>query len=130
RRDGLRRDPGLRGLPHAPPVRRLAGGRVRDGGHPRARRGELSARRGAPCGEISRRGGGIAASARALAEASDEEVLAQAGEVRVEMLEHGTTTVEARPGYGSSRDGELRAARLGRAIGDRVTGLFAHAIPP
>jgi imidazolonepropionase len=85
---------------------------------------------GVPYEEISRRGGGIAASARALAEASDQEVLAQAGEVRVEMLEHGTTTVEAKTGYGFSREGELRAARLGRAIGDRVTGLFAHAIPP
>jgi imidazolonepropionase len=85
---------------------------------------------GVPYEEIARRGGGIAASARALAAATDGEVLAQAGELRHEMLEWGTTTLEAKTGYGLSREGELRAARLAREVGDRVTGLFAHAIPP
>ena len=86
---------------------------------------------GVPYEEIARRGGGIAASARALAEASDADVLAQARAVRAEMLEHGTTTFEAKTGYGLSREGELRSVRLARALGaDRVTGLFAHAVPP
>jgi imidazolonepropionase len=85
---------------------------------------------GVPYEEISRRGGGIASSARALAAASDAEVLAQAGSVLAEMLAHGTTTVEGKSGYGLSREGELRAVRLAREICDRVTGLFAHAIPP
>jgi imidazolonepropionase len=80
--------------------------------------------------EISRRGGGIASSARAFGSASDAEVFIQAGELRAEMLAHGTTTVEGKTGYGLSRDGELRALRLGRDICDRMTGLFAHAIPP
>jgi imidazolonepropionase len=84
---------------------------------------------GVPYEEIARGGGGIAASARALAAASDAEVLAQARAVREEMLEWGTTTVEAKTGYGLSRDAELRLARLAREVGDRVTGLFAHAIP-
>jgi imidazolonepropionase len=85
---------------------------------------------GVPYEEISRRGGGIASSARALEAASDREVFAQAGELLAEMLEHGTTTVEGKTGYGLSREGELRAARLCRETCDRVTGLFAHAIPP
>jgi imidazolonepropionase len=86
---------------------------------------------GVPYEEISRRGGGIAGSARALATASDEAVVAQARGLRAEMLTHGTTTFEAKTGYGLSREQELRAVRLGRALGaDRVTGLFAHAIPP
>jgi imidazolonepropionase len=85
---------------------------------------------GVPYEEIARRGGGIASSARARAAARDAAVLAPARAVRTEMLEHGTTTVEAKTGYGLSVEGELRAARLGRAVGDRVTGLFAHAIPP
>ena len=85
---------------------------------------------GVPYEEISRRGGGIASSARALAAASDGAVLAQAGEVRAEMLAHGTTTIECKTGYGLSREGELRAVSLAREIGDRVTGLFAHAVPP
>ncbi len=85
---------------------------------------------GVPYEEISRRGGGIASSARALAAASDREVFVQAAELRAEMLAHGTTTVEGKSGYGLSREGELRAVRLGREICDRMTGLFAHAIPP
>jgi imidazolonepropionase len=85
---------------------------------------------GVPYEEIARRGGGIAASARALAEASDAAVLEQARALRAEMLAHGTTTFEAKTGYGLSRDGELRVARLGRELGaDVVTGLFAHAVP-
>jgi imidazolonepropionase len=86
---------------------------------------------GVPYEEISRRGGGIASSARALAEADDAAVLAQARAVRAEMLAHGTTTFEAKTGYGLSRDAELRLVRLARELGaDAVTGLFAHAIPP
>jgi imidazolonepropionase len=85
---------------------------------------------GVPYEEISRRGGGIAASARALAAAGDEAVLAQARGIRAEMLAHGTTTFEAKTGYGLSREGELRSVRLARALGaDAVTGLFAHAVP-
>jgi imidazolonepropionase len=84
---------------------------------------------GIPYEEISRRGGGIASSARAFAQASDPEIIAQAYAVRTEMLAHGTTTVEGKTGYGLSREGELRAARLGRQVCDRTTGLFAHAVP-
>jgi imidazolonepropionase len=85
---------------------------------------------GVPYEEIARSGGGIASSARALAEATDEAVLAQARDIRAEMLRLGATTVEGKTGYGLSAEGELRAARLGRELGlDRVTGLFAHAVP-
>lgn len=84
---------------------------------------------------ISRSGGGIAASARALAESSDEAVLAQAEELAAEMLAAGTTSFETKSGYGLSRAGELRALRLARELGSRVaqttlsTGLLAHAVP-
>jgi len=84
---------------------------------------------GVPYEEISRRGGGIASSARALAAASDDDLLAQARAVRAEMRAAGTTTVEGKTGYGLSRDGELRALRVGREVCDRMTGLFAHAVP-
>jgi imidazolonepropionase len=86
---------------------------------------------GVPYEEISRRGGGIKSSSSALAAATDEQVLGQARGLRAEMLAHGTTSFEAKTGYGLSREQELRAARLGRELGaDRVTGLFAHAVPP
>ena len=85
---------------------------------------------GVPYEEIARSGGGIASSARALAGASDEEVLAQAGGLVAEMLAAGTTAFEAKTGYGLSVEAEARAVRLGRELGaDRVTGLFAHAVP-
>ena len=91
---------------------------------------------GVPYEEIARLGGGIRASARALAEASDETVLAQAEALAAEMLLHGTTAFEGKTGYGLSPAGEARAARLGRELAARVaqpmtmTGLFAHAVPP
>ena len=91
---------------------------------------------GVPYEEIARLGGGIAASARALAAATDEDVLAQAEALAAELLQHGTTAFEGKTGYGLSRDGEARAARLGRELAARVaqpmrlTGLFAHAVPP
>jgi imidazolonepropionase len=91
---------------------------------------------GVPYEEIARAGGGIASSARSLASATDEEVLAQARMLADELLAHGTTAFEGKTGYGMSRDGEARAARLGRELAARVrqpmrlTGLFAHAVPP
>jgi imidazolonepropionase len=85
---------------------------------------------GVPYEEISRQGGGIASSARALAGAGDDDVLALARELRAEMLRLGSTTVEGKTGYGLEREQELRSVRLGRALElDRVTGLFAHSVP-
>jgi imidazolonepropionase len=90
---------------------------------------------GVPYEEIARRGGGIAASARAFGEASDEAVLAQAGAVATEMLQAGTTAFECKTGYGLSVFAERRAAHLAHELGDEVeqstavTGLFAHAVP-
>jgi imidazolonepropionase len=91
---------------------------------------------GVPYEEIARAGGGIASSARSLAAASDAEVLAQSRALADELLAHGTTAFEGKTGYGLSREGEARAARLGRELAAqvrqpmRLTGLFAHAVPP
>jgi imidazolonepropionase len=86
---------------------------------------------GVPYEEIARRGGGIAGSARALAETSDDDVLGQARALADEMRAHGTTAFEAKTGYGLSREQEERSVELARRLGaDRVTGLFAHAVPP
>jgi imidazolonepropionase len=85
---------------------------------------------GVPYEEISRAGGGIASSARAFAQATDDEILAQARALVAEMLAAGTTAFESKTGYGLSVDVEARAVDLGRRLGaDRVTGLFAHAVP-
>jgi imidazolonepropionase len=91
---------------------------------------------GVPYEEIARAGGGIASSARALAEAGDDAVLAQARGLAMEMLGHGTTAFEGKCGYGLGVDAELRALRLGDRLGASVvqettsTALLAHSVPP
>ncbi len=91
--------------------------------------------RGVDYSEIARAGGGIAASARALRETSDDAVLAQSRELADEMLSFGTTCFETKSGYGLSREGELRTLRLARRLEDTVaqttlsTALLAHAVP-
>lgn len=91
--------------------------------------------RGVPYEEISRSGGGIAASARALRESSDDQVLAQSARLAAEMLASGTTTFECKSGYGLSREGEMRSLVLARELEIQVpqttvsTALLAHAIP-
>jgi imidazolonepropionase len=80
-------------------------------------------------------GGGIRASAAALAAASDDQVLGQAHTLAAEMLRHGTTTFECKSGYGLSVDGELRSLRLaGKLVfatrqAGAITALLAHAVP-
>jgi imidazolonepropionase len=90
---------------------------------------------GVPYEEIARGGGGITSSARALGEASDDEVLEQAAGLAEEMLAAGTTTFECKSGYGLSREGEMRALVLARELEIGVpqtttsTALLAHAVP-
>src|SRR2546428_3320775 len=80
-------------------------------------------------------GGGIYRSARMLAAASDEEVLAFCRPLALEMLAHGTTALELKTGYGLSVEAELRQARLARRLAQEVpqattvTLLAAHAVP-
>ena len=91
---------------------------------------------GVPYEEIARRGGGIAASARAFGSAGDGAVLRQARDLAGEMLAHGTTAFECKSGYGLSVENELRALRLAGKLAEEVeqsvrsTALLAHAVPP
>jgi imidazolonepropionase len=79
--------------------------------------------------------GGIRRSARMLAGASDDEVLAFCEPIVREMTDHGTTALELKTGYGLSVEGELRQARLARRLAERapqtcvVTLLACHAVP-
>lgn len=85
--------------------------------------------------EIAHRGGGIRSSSRALAAASDDEVIEQASTLAREMLAHGTTAFECKSGYGLSAEAELRALRLAARLDGEVaqrttsTALLAHAVP-
>ena len=79
--------------------------------------------------------GGIPRSARMLAAASDEEVLAFSSEIAREMASLGTTALELKTGYGLSVEAELRQARLARRLAEEipqtatVTLLACHAVP-
>ena len=79
--------------------------------------------------------GGIPRSARMLAEADDETVLAFCRALVREMRSLGTTAFETKTGYGLSVEAELRQARLARALAaesgirSSLTLLVAHAVP-
>lgn len=86
--------------------------------------------------EILRRGGGINTTVQHCRTASDQELLAQTRARLQTMLHHGTTTVEAKSGYGLSVEEELRHLRLINTLAcegplDLIpTFLGAHAVPP
>jgi imidazolonepropionase len=100
------------------------------------RRDELRRRLGgATYAQIASEGGGIVGSVRATRDASDER-LASDTRVRLdEMLRCGTTTCEAKSGYGLTTESELKMLRVVRglsaahAIELSPTFMGAHEIP-
>lgn len=91
--------------------------------------------RGATYEEIHAAGGGIASTVRATRDASDQELESRTRRNLLRMLVHGTTTVEAKSGYGLETGEELRELRILRRLGRELpldvvpTFLGAHAIP-
>jgi imidazolonepropionase len=92
--------------------------------------------RGVPYMEIARRGGGINASIRDVRSLSEDELIALALPRLERLLDHGTTTVEIKSGYGLSTEAELKQLRVARALADATpltivrTFLGAHEFPP
>lgn len=91
--------------------------------------------KGATYMEIMAAGGGIMNTVRATRAASLDELVAQARERLDEMLAHGTTTAEAKTGYGLDIENELKMLEaiwiLDKAhpIDLIPTLLGAHAVP-
>jgi imidazolonepropionase len=90
---------------------------------------------GKPYMEILAEGGGIMSTVRATREATDNE-LEEAALARVRaMVHHGTTTLEAKSGYGLDTPTELRILaahpRLAKRTGLPIVSTFlgAHAVP-
>ena len=77
--------------------------------------------------------GGIWYTVRKTREASDATLVAQAMRDLDVMLEHGTTTLEAKTGYGLERDDELRLLRLTAGLRHPLkvvpTFLALHVLP-
>ncbi|HEY6928413.1 MAG TPA: imidazolonepropionase [Thermoanaerobaculia bacterium] len=103
-------------------------------------RGEEIARRlaGESYASIAEQGGGILSTVRATRAASDEQLAGATRKRLARMLATGTTTIEAKSGYGLTVDSELRALRLLASLSEspdsvpRIvpTLLAAHEVPP
>jgi imidazolonepropionase len=85
--------------------------------------------------EILAAGGGILSTVNATREASVEQLAAETGPRLKTMLAHGTTTVEAKTGYGLELETELRMLEALLNLDESgpvdlaITFLGAHAIP-
>jgi imidazolonepropionase len=85
---------------------------------------------GASYEELHAAGGGILSSVRATRAAREDELVRAVARHRDAMRRHGTTTFEAKSGYGLDHDVELASLRAIRAAGGIPTWLGAHAVPP
>ncbi len=86
--------------------------------------------------DILAAGGGIISTVRATRTASLEALIAQTRPRLLRMFAHGTTTAEAKTGYGLTTASELRLLKALLALDDEgpldlaITFLGAHAIAP
>ena len=95
----------------------------------RAAEFELRAR-GASYEELHAAGGGILSTVEATRAAGEERLRELVRRHRGWMLHAGTTTFEAKSGYGLDREAELASLRAIAAEGGIPTWLGAHAVPP
>jgi imidazolonepropionase len=94
------------------------------------RAGEFELRSGgASYEELHAAGGGIASTVRATRAAGEAGLRAALELHRGWMRAQGTTTWEAKSGYGLDRETELAQLRVVRAAGGVPTWLGAHAVP-
>ena len=87
---------------------------------------------GATYAEIAASGGGIWSTVRQTRAATEDDLLAAASKHARWFLENGTTTIEAKSGYGLTLETELKVLRVSariRPLRCVPTFLGAHAIP-
>src|SRR5213596_4391333 len=91
--------------------------------------------RGETYEQIAKAGGGIWSTVEKTRAASDADLFAQAQKHTEWFLRCGTTTVEAKSGYGLTVEDELKILRVLRRLGEQTpleivpTFLGAHAVP-
>jgi imidazolonepropionase len=91
---------------------------------------------GATYQEIAAAGGGILRTVRLTREASEDDLLTAARRHRDWMLRGGTTTIEAKSGYGLDHETELKMLRVIARLNEEgpaqiiPTLLAAHTVPP
>ena len=85
--------------------------------------------------EIQNAGGGIQSTTNATRQATEEELTQKAAKALDEMMGFGTTTVEAKSGYGLATEHELKALQVIKNLNDRhamdivATFMGAHLVP-
>ncbi len=85
--------------------------------------------------EIQNAGGGIQSSTNATRSATEEELTQKAAKALDEMMHFGTTTVEAKSGYGLATEHELKALQVIQNLNERhpldivPTFMGAHLVP-
>ena len=85
--------------------------------------------------DILAQGGGILSTVKSTRSASEEELTEKASLALSEMLSFGTTTCEAKSGYGLTTDEELKQLRAIQKLQERhavdvvATFMGAHALP-
>ncbi len=91
---------------------------------------------GAGYEEIAEAGGGIRSSLDAVRKASQAALTQRVLDVFRDLAKHGTTTVEAKSGYGLSLESELKSLEAIRTAANQWPGtvvptfLGAHVVPP
>ena len=86
--------------------------------------------------QIAKRGGGIKTTMQATRATTEDDLFALAKKRAGWFLQNGTTTVEAKSGYGLTFEDELKILRVIRRVGAETpletipTFLGAHAFPP
>jgi imidazolonepropionase len=90
---------------------------------------------GASYEEIAAKGGGILQSMRAVRDTPIRRLVLQARRSIDSFIRHGTTTIEAKSGYGLNEPSERKALRAIAALNGKPldlvpTFLGAHAVPP
>ncbi len=92
--------------------------------------------RGETYEQIAKRGGGIQTTVQATRAATEDNLFALGKKRARWFLQNGTTTLEAKSGYGLTLEGELKILRVIRRVGAETlletvsTFLGAHAFPP
>ena len=86
--------------------------------------------------EIASAGGGIISSIQGIRNASEDQLFEECLERVNFFLVHGTTTIEAKSGYGLTMEDEIKSLRVIKRINEKSqldiipTFMGAHAIPP
>jgi imidazolonepropionase len=85
--------------------------------------------------EVAKRGGGILSTVRAIREMPIRALVLQARRTVEGFIRHGTTTIEAKSGYGLDESAERKMLRAIRALDGKPldlvpTYLGAHVVPP